>query len=108
MLGPAIGSALPQPFQTTRVEPLLRETLATESPSLVGSSKCTGNGDKLRNYDAQQHQLQIRNDVEQRLLHVALLKELRGFHLWVYPQVKAPPRRERLSSAVRRSPWRTL
>ena len=91
MLGPAIGSALPQPFQTTRVEPLSRETLATESPLAVGSPKRTGNGDELGNYDAQQHQLQIRNDVQQRLLHVGSPQGVAGLSPLGLPTGESPP-----------------
>ena len=62
-----------------------------------GHDSCNGpdEGDDLGNHDAQHHDARIGDDVQQRLFHAGLsLGGLRGFHLWVGPQVKTPPEGE--------------
>ena len=62
-----------------------------------GHDSCNGpdEGDDLGNHDAQHHDAWIGDDVQQRLFHAGLsFGGLRGFHLWVGPQVKTPPEGE--------------
>ena len=57
--------------------------------------KDSDDDDDLRDHDAQHHDLQVGDNVPQRLLHGASPSSgWRGFHLWVGPQVKTPPEGE--------------
>lgn len=70
---------------------------AAENRRPPGHNSCKGpdEGDDLGYHDAQHHDARIGDDVDECLFHAGLsFGGLRGFHLWVGPQVKTPPEGE--------------